>query len=200
MDLVINTIDNTDPIFRELTDLFARMDEAYTRTADRFGFQCRGCRDNCCETRFYHHTLVEVLYLRKGLAALPPQDQAAVMEKAADVLEQTLEQTRQGNGHGDARRIMCPLNHDQHCRIYSHRPMICRLHGVPHQLRRPDGQRQTGPGCADFEKRCGNPRTGLLDRTPFYYALSQLEQKLRQQTGMNQKIKLTVAEILALDI
>lgn len=196
MDSAIDTIDDTDPIFRELTDLFARMDEAYARTADRFGFQCRGCRDNCCETRFHHHTLVEVLYLRKGLDELSPQDQAAVTEKAVDVLEQT----RQGNGHGGDRRIMCPLNHDQRCRLYSHRPMICRLHGVPHQLRRPDGQRQTGPGCADFEKRCGNPQTGLLDRTPFYYALSQLERRLREQTGMKQKIKLTVAEILALDI
>lgn len=196
MDLVIDTIEDADPIFRELADLFVRMDEAYARTADRFGFQCRGCRDNCCETRFYHHTLIEVLYLRNGLAALPPQDQAVVMEKASDVLERS----GQGSGHGHTRRIMCPLNHDQRCRLYGHRPMICRLHGVPHELKRPDGQRQTGPGCADFEKRCGNPRTGLLDRTPFYYALSQLERKLRQQTGVNQKIKLTVAEILTVKI
>lgn len=191
MALVMNTIDRIDPIFRELADLFSRMDEVYDQTADHFGFQCRGCRDNCCQTRFYHHTLAEYLYLRKGLTELPHERQAAILEKATDV--------RQQNGQG-GERIMCPLNHDQRCQLYSYRPMICRLHGVPHQFRRPDGQWQTGPGCADFENRCGNSRTGLLDRTPYYYALSQLERKLRQQTGMHQKIKLTVAEMLTVEL
>jgi Fe-S-cluster containining protein len=191
MNSVTHTTIDDDALFRELNDLFDRMDNAYRQTADNFGFQCRGCRDNCCETRFYHHTLAEYLYLRKGLAVLSLERQVEILEIAAGV--------KKRHEQGDE-RIMCPLNHNQCCLLYAHRPMICRLHGVPHQLKRPDGQRQTGPGCADFENRCGRPRTGLLDRTPFYYALAQLERRLRQQTGIHQKIKLTVAEILTVTL
>jgi Fe-S-cluster containining protein len=180
----------------QLTDLFKEMDAAYEAAAGGYGFVCRGCRENCCKTLFHHHTLLEYLYLRQGLAALPQQQQSSILQKAAEVRRQAADQT----SAGQPLRIMCPVNHQQRCQLYAHRPMICRLHGLPHQLRRPDGKLQTGPGCADFEETCGNPQSGFLDRTPYYHALAQLERRIRQQTGFTQKVKLTVADILVVSL
>jgi Fe-S-cluster containining protein len=172
------------------------MDDVYAQTAEHFGFECRGCRDNCCETEFHHHTLAEYLYLRNGLSQLPEAVQDEIRRRAHRVRQQMSSARDQGLKP----RIMCPLNHGQRCLLYPHRPMICRLHGVPHQLKRPDGKIQIGPGCAEFHHGSGMPREVLLDRTPLYQALSQLEQQLRQAAGFHRKIKLTVAEILTVEL
>ena len=96
-------------------------------------------------------------------------------------------------------KILCPLNEDERCVLYAHRPMICRLHGIPHQMRRPDGQSIQGPGCDDFYRQCANSTGMPLDRTPHYIAMAQLERRLREQTGYRDKIKLTIAQIIIAD-
>jgi len=42
-----------------LKQIYTAMDRAYDRAADPYGFTCDGCADNCCRTRFYHHTVIE---------------------------------------------------------------------------------------------------------------------------------------------
>ncbi len=42
------------------------MDLKYKEAADYYGFDCTGCEDNCCFTRFFHHTLLEYLYIMEG--------------------------------------------------------------------------------------------------------------------------------------
>jgi hypothetical protein len=74
--------------------------------------------------------------------------------------------------------------------------MICRLHGIPHRLVRPDGTVLAGDGCAAFHARCG-PATRRLDRTPFYRQMADLEKELRAETGFPARVKLTVAEMIA---
>jgi hypothetical protein len=91
---------------------------------------------------------------------------------------------------------MCPLNDEQRCILYAYRPMICRLHGIPHQLRRPDGQRQVGPGCGDFDRQCANSDPKLLDRTPLYIDLAALEKQLRRQLRFEGRIKMTIAQMM----
>jgi len=172
--------------------LYERMDRAYDQAAGEFGFICRGCPDNCCRTRFYHHTLAEVLYLKSGLMNLDAQVRKQALQRAEhavqkmDIADKTARQST----------IMCPLNENDRCILYAYRPMICRLHGIPHQLRRPDGQRQTGPGCADFDHRCGGIAAEPLDRTPLYIGLAGLEKQLRRQLGFQTKVKMTIAQIL----
>ena len=71
---------------------------------------------------------------------------------------------------------MCPLNEDGRCGLYSHRLMICRLHGVPNRLRYPDGRMLDFPGCHRSQTIC--ERTGsvpIFDRTPLYAKLMELE-------------------------
>jgi hypothetical protein len=184
-----------DELEEEVVRLFAQMDAAYHRTAGKTGFVCAGCEDNCCRTRFYHHTLMELLYLQSGLAGRPPMQQRRIRDRARDAARQMelLEQD------GRPVRVMCPLNEQGRCAIYAHRPMICRLHGIPNTLRRPDGRILTGPGCDDFYLQCGASGGEPLDRTPLYTAMADLERRLRDRLGFKSKIKLTVARMILKD-
>jgi hypothetical protein len=58
------------PLLDRLAALFEQMDATYDAVAGQYGFQCHGCEDNCCQTRFYHHTLIEYLFLMEGINAL----------------------------------------------------------------------------------------------------------------------------------
>ena len=58
------------PSMTAVADLFAGMDAAYDAVAQHHGFHCDGCEENCCRTRFYHHTLTEAAYLFEGYRVL----------------------------------------------------------------------------------------------------------------------------------
>lgn len=184
-----------DELEMEAARLFAQMDAAYSRAAKHAGFVCNGCEDNCCRTRFYHHTLMELLYLHSGLAALPPPRQRQIRDRAqtAALKMEALE------GDGRPVRVMCPLNEQGRCILYAHRPMICRLHGIPNAMRRPDGRNLTGPGCDDYYLQCGTTGGDPLDRTPLYTAMADLERRLRGRLGFTGKIKLTVTQMILKD-
>jgi hypothetical protein len=96
-------------------------------------------------------------------------------------------------------RVMCPLNEQGRCTLYAHRPMICRLHGIPNAMRRPDGRILNGPGCDDYYRQCGPEGGDPLNRTPLYSAMADLERRLRDRLGFNGKIKLTVARMILKD-
>jgi Fe-S-cluster containining protein len=175
--------------------LFQRMDQAYDHSAGQSGFACNGCRSNCCQTRFYHHTLIEVLFIHSGLGALPVDRRRRIRAAAESAKTKMTERQRRREPIG----VMCPLNEKERCVLYEQRPMICRLHGIPHVLRRPDGRTLTGPGCDDFYRQCGRVAVATLDRTPLYMAMADLEQRLREKLNFRHKIKMTVAEIIVDD-
>jgi len=180
----------------EAAQLFAGMDSAYEAVAMRLGFHCRGCEDNCCRSLFYHHTLVEYFRLRSGLASLSDLEQAQIRRRADRVAAGQAE--AENRTAGDARRPMCPLNIEGLCGLYESRPMICRLHGIPHELRRPGGRIISSPGCGAFYRlgSAENFDEVWLDRTPWYSALSQLERRLRNRIGYSAKIKMTIAQMI----
>ena len=74
--------------------------------------------------------------------------------------------------------------------------MICRLHGIPHIMRHPYKGLITGTGCHIFEAigRTGNGSP--LNRTPHYIALANLEKALRNATGIETPLRLTVAQMI----
>lgn len=172
--------DRAAPFLDRLARLYEEMDRACAAVADRYGFRCRGCDDNCCRSRFHHHTVAEYLYIGEGLRGMPHDDRAEVRRRAAAAVP------------GD----LCPVNDGVRCRIYAHRPMICRLHGVAHETRRPDGRVLTGPGCDLFTETAGGRDRGALDRTPFYQELARLEGELRAELGLSGRPRLTVGEII----
>lgn len=183
------------PLLDPLRDLFQDMDESYDTVAGKYGFVCTGCTENCCLTRFHHHTLLEYLYLMEGIRKLGMEDRQAIRQRALTADRQLTDADRKGR----ALRVMCPLNVDGRCRLYPHRPMICRLHGIPHELHPPNRRIVRNPGCDAFFDQCrARGKTDYIpfDRTPFYRRMATLERQLRQATGYEGKIKLTVARMV----
>jgi Fe-S-cluster containining protein len=179
-------------LLERLRRLLNEMDTAYGRAAAAHGFVCSGCENSCCRTRFHHHTLLEVIYLRDAFNALPADQQAVIRANAAAVVAQH----EQAAASGSDARPMCPLNAAGRCVLYAHRPMICRLHGIPHVLRPPGRPAQQGPGCEEFHRRCGRTDPPRLDRTPLYTELARLESECRRFMGLQRKIRMTIAEML----
>jgi Fe-S-cluster containining protein len=171
------------------------MDAAYGKAAAAHGFVCSGCEESCCRTRFHHHTLLEFLYLREGFNRLP----AALRERIRADAAAAAAAHEPGARPGADSRPFCPLNTEGRCVLYAHRPMICRLHGIPHALHPPGRPAQRSPGCEEFHRRCGRPERDLLDRTPLYTELARLEAECRQALGLRRKIRMTIAEILIFD-
>lgn len=176
-----------------LKQIYVAMDQAYDTAAGHYGFTCDGCRDNCCRTRFYHHTIIEYICIIEGLERLTPEKLNEVKSRARAVAGRT---TRVDDNAAPV-RLMCPLNFDERCILYPYRPMICRLHGLPHELRKPGQKTIYGPGCETFDRRCGRTDYFAFDRTPFYLELAKLEQAVKQALGVNEKFKMTVAEMIA---
>ncbi|MCP4114470.1 MAG: hypothetical protein GY737_03550 [Desulfobacteraceae bacterium] len=180
------------PFFKQLSTLYARMDTVWTAAADHYGFHCRGCVDNCCETEFHHHTHIEKQYLLSGLDTLDKETAAEIQTRAATVCEQRAEA---GKTNAPA-KIMCPLNTDGLCRLYDFRPMICRLHGIPHELHRPGAFPMKGPGCEAGEPFFSATDYQTFDRTPFYSSMARLEMEYRTAVAPPGRIRETIAEML----
>lgn len=175
------------PFLQRLGVLYDQMDAAYRAAAEPAGFVCRGCARNCCRSLFFHHTYAEWVYLQSGLEALPLARRQALAAAARDYL------VRKQPGDG----LFCPLGDADRCSLYDHRPMICRLHGLPHVLVRPDGCQVEGPGCDDYYRQRGPVVASALNRTPFYAAMAALEKELRHAIGLSARLKMTVAEMVA---
>jgi len=175
-----------------LTVLYQEMDAAYDRVAQSYGFVCQGCEDNCCLTRFYHHTLAEAASLLRGYRKLPEEQKSSILERA-HIYCRALQA---GERRDQPLRHLCPLNSGGQCLLYPHRPMICRLHGIPHAMRHPARGLITGPGCHVFEASCHQADGHPLDRTPIYSAMARLEKSLRQSSGITGPVRLTVAEMI----
>ena len=91
---------------------------------------------------------------------------------------------------------MCPLNFDGRCILYAYRPMICRLHGIPHEFTRPDQRTLYGPGCEAFTKKYAQKGHIKFDRTPFYLAMAELEKDFKLKAGLTRKLKMTIAQMI----
>jgi len=169
------------------------MDQKYKEAAEYYGFYCEGCEDNCCRARFYHHSLLEYLYIIEGCPTLSQDKQIKIKNKALEVCRQTDADEKKGL----TVRRMCPLNFGGLCILYHYRPMICRLHGIPHELHKPGQKITYGPGCDMFKKRCRKKNDYKFDRTPFYIEMAGLENELRQAVGFLKKLKMTVAQMIA---
>ena len=177
-----------------IRDLYDRMGKAYDRAAACYGFSCNGCDENCCEERFYHHTLSEFLYLLRGIQSCDEEKRKEVFDRARKVAELY----RIHDATGGAKRVMCPLNTDGLCSLYAQRLMICRLHGVPYRMRRPDGTETQGTGCHKVKWNMSSEKNSecMFDRTGLYRELSGIEIELRHKLGFGHRIKMTIAEMI----
>jgi hypothetical protein len=184
---------DTDPL-RGLAELYAQMEARYNEVAAQIGLTCANCPDNCCTSYFQHHTHVEWAYLWAGLHSLPPEQLTDIRARA-----QRYEQAAQQSlAAGQSPDLMCPLNDDGRCILYSHRLMICRLHGVPNSFVLPNGQRKDFPGCFRCQEiSAKSPSSASMDRTDFYRALADLEMVfLRAMATKPPRVRLTLAQMI----
>lgn len=175
-----------------LEKVYAEMDRSFKSAADCYSFECNGCTESCCRTLFYHHTLIEFLYFAAGFRSLERGVQI-ILAARAEAFGRAMRATGENRS---SPRHMCPVNEAGRCRLYAFRPMICRLHGIPSDLNRPDGTRLQAPGCAAFAERCGHLPPVAFDRTPFYRELAAIERDVRRDVPPAGKIKMTVAEMI----
>ncbi|THB80710.1 MAG: YkgJ family cysteine cluster protein [Desulfobacteraceae bacterium] len=172
------------------------MDDTWKNVADQYGFVCNGCEDNCCQTLFFHHTHIERDYLVEGFNALEKSVKLEVLHKAEAYCDKLLLFSSPDKPF----RMMCPLNLEGRCLIYDHRPMICRLHGLPHELSDTNGDREHQPGCRAGHARFNTKGYIPFNRTKIYTQMASLEaaytRTIRRQ---GQRIKLTIAQMLTQD-
>jgi Fe-S-cluster containining protein len=124
-------------------DLVAKADQGFQRIESEFA-ECVKCEPHCadCCHAVFGLFLIEAVFLKhdfdqldedKKMAALKRADEAA---RELEVLERTLKEFEgdpQMSAYSMARaRIRCPLLDDSNeCILYPHRPITCRVYGIP---------------------------------------------------------------------
>lgn len=187
-----------DGLVVELQEIYKGLEEDYDRVARQLSFSCAGCPDNCCDSYFLHHTYIEWAYLWLGFRRLACEKQEAILKRSAAVAlacEQALQR-------GERPLVMCPVNEEGLCTLYPYRLLVCRTHGVPASMVRPDGKRLTFPGCFRCQDIAENLRARggevpQVRRTPLLHRLARLENALLQGDRQSYpKVRLTIAEML----
>ncbi|WP_419174185.1 hypothetical protein [Desulfosediminicola sp.] len=183
---------------QRLESLYVEMEKQYNNVARALEFGCEGCSDNCCDSYFLHHTHAEWAYLRQGFLLLDQEQQETVLARSKEYLEQS----QKILAKGERPQIMCPLNENGLCILYKHRLLVCRTHGVPARMRRPDGQTLEFPGCfrcqeivAEREK--SGLKTPRVDRTKHLTELVNIESELLEfKRHLYPRVKLCIAEMI----
>ncbi|MCP4628061.1 MAG: YkgJ family cysteine cluster protein [bacterium] len=94
----------------------------------------------------------------------------------------------------------CPLLDKNDCLLYEHRPVICRTHGLPLLITE---QKSTWRDCCpkNFTTVCLDdlPREGLLDLERLNTLLVGINTLFCDQTGVDQGLRLSLAQLLCAD-
>ena len=131
---------------QEYKELLAKVDAWYrsVQAAHPAQVPCtKGCRD-CC-IGLFDVSLADRDLLREGLAAAAPEVRNEISERAAALvarlraIDPRLGDTLDGWSPDDvddlcdaAGDVECPaLGREGECRLYAHRPLTCRMSGVP---------------------------------------------------------------------
>jgi len=182
-----------------LAEIYTTMQLEYDRIAGQIGLACTGCPDNCCDSYFLHYTYAEWAYLWEGLRMLDQDEIDRITNRAV----QYREQSRKILARRERPRLMCPLNEDGLCALYNHRMMICRMHGIPASMTRPDGKVLRFPGCFRCQEIVADKYqheedAPVMDRTQLLGKMAELESVLLGgKRHLFPKVKRTIADMIA---
>lgn len=186
-----------EKLLLELEDIYVKLQQEYSRVAQGLDFSCMDCPDNCCDSYFLHHTYAEWAHLWLGFMQLGSEKQSEILQRCQEYQEQC----EVALGVGERPLIMCPLNEDGLCVLYENRLLVCRTHGVPATITRPDGQVLQFPGCFRcqeiVENRGREEKGASVERTALLTRLALLENELlSHKRNLMPKVKITIAEML----
>lgn len=122
-------------------------DQVFERVKQAFP-DCVRCREECadCCYALFDLTLIEALYLNEKFKAKFSGEERDVMLEKANRADRTIHKLKRkayrdlkaGKPEGEIltalgdERVRCPLLNDQDlCDLYEHRPITCRLYGIP---------------------------------------------------------------------
>jgi Fe-S-cluster containining protein len=182
----------------KLNAIYQAMQTGYDHVAQEIGLTCADCPDNCCDSYFLHHTYSEWAYLWQGLKQLDDETRQRIIDRAKEYITQSAEPLAQGKHP----QIMCPLNDNGRCSLYQHRMLVCRMHGIPATLTRPDGQIMCFPGCFRcqeiVEKKYDVENDApSMDRNQLFHQLVSLESRLlEERRHLYPKVKKTIADMI----
>ena len=186
----------SEELAAKVENLYTRMEAEYDKVAGTLGFSCEGCPDNCCDSHFQHYTYTEWAYLWRGLKQLPADELKQVEEWAVNHLAEC----RRAEAEGERPQVMCPLNREGLCTLYAHRLLVCRTHGVPAMMRRPDGKSLQFPGCfrcQELVEKSDEEQIPFVERTSLLRELVLIEDELlEQRRHLYPKVKKTIAEMI----
>lgn len=188
----------SEKLSAEVSSIYETMEAEYDVVAKKIKFSCDGCPDNCCDSYFQHHTYTEWAYLFQGFREQSKEKQQEIMKRAQQyVLDCEAAELRD-----ERPQVLCPLNEAGRCILYKHRLMVCRTHGVPASMRRPDGQVLNFPGCFRCQeivskKFIHDSEAPQMERTPLLQRLVAVERELMgDKIHLLPRVKLTIAQML----
>jgi Fe-S-cluster containining protein len=123
----------------QFLEIAAEWESEFARNKKEYGerIHCRrGCTD-CC-SQMFQITEIEAAYISQAVKRFPPNDRENLRERALQY-EAQRERILTNRNVPDAwgslpppgLRLACPALEDGACRIYEHRPLICRKYGIP---------------------------------------------------------------------
>ncbi len=190
-----------DPLFiSRIKKLYQEMEASYDIVASQLGFSCNGCTDNCCDSYFLHHTYAEWGYLWYGFKQLTQQEQQELIRRSQEYITGC----KEAESEGQRPQVLCPLNENGLCGLYPYRLMVCRTHGVPAVMTRPDGQSLSFPGCFRCQELVDDQSLKVedlprMERTKLLSELVKIENDLfAGKRHLYPKVRLTIAEMLVI--
>jgi Fe-S-cluster containining protein len=155
---------NLEPYFNKYKAIVNQVDAVFKKVQEEHQecVRCQvGCSD-CCHALF-DLTLVESLYIKAQFDKIFKEAaRALVIERANEadravyrLKRQAFKDHEQGKSEVEileemaTHRIRCPLlNSDDQCDLYDHRPLTCRLYGIPTVI----GDKAHTCGLSGFEQ------------------------------------------------
>jgi Fe-S-cluster containining protein len=192
-------------LFNEYKQLVAKGDSAFETIERDFG-SCVKCKPQCsdCCHAIFGLFLIEAAYIQQQFKKLDRKVKREILsnaekyEKALQKVEERLQahedDPRMKSYALSKERVRCPLlNQNEECIIYPHRPITCRVYGIPTAIQ---GKARVC-GKAAFESGESYP---TFDLDACYKELYQLSKELLVQMGQSDMEKasllISVARVL----
>jgi Fe-S-cluster containining protein len=135
------------PYFEKYQEIVKQLDELFERVQKEHP-ECVTCKIKCsdCCHALFDLTLIEAIYINYQINNhIKGKEKTRLIEKAnlADrkthkIKRQAYKNKTAGKDETEilmdiaAERVRCPLlNNDEKCELYEHRPITCRLYGIP---------------------------------------------------------------------